>query len=115
MEVELLEKALADALPSPARLEEHVVGQHHPGAAGVVQDRHDVLQEVELFVGGGELEVIALVVLPLGRDLPVLADHLVARLLAEGWVGQHHVEAVGPGGGERIALHHRAAAVPDAV
>ena len=74
-----------------AALEQHVVGQHHGRFAVRRQDGHDVLQEVELLVRGGDEEVRALVVLPLGVDRAVVANDLVALLLAEGRIGQHHV------------------------
>lgn len=72
-------------------------------------------KKVELLVGRGELEVLALVVLALAGHRAVLAHHRVARFLAKRRIGQHHVEAPAIVAGQRIALHHRAAAVADAM
>ncbi len=73
--------------------EEAVVGQHHGGPPAGLQDRQDVLDEVELFVAGGDGEVVAV-------------GGLVRPLGAEGRVGQDHVEAVGRRGlVDRVAQH----------
>jgi hypothetical protein len=111
VEVEALQQPAADALAGAAGLEQHVVRQHHAGAAVGVEHGHDVLQKVELLVGRGELEVLALVVLALGGHRAVLAHHRVARFLAERRIGQHHVEAPAIIAGQGVALHHRAAAI----
>ena len=66
MQVEVGQQLAADRLPRTA-LEEDVVGQDHRGAAVGVQDRHDVLHEVELLVARRRDEVLPL-------DLQVLAD-----------------------------------------
>jgi hypothetical protein len=42
-----------------AALEEHVVGQDHRGAAVLLEDGEDVLEEVELLVAGAGPEVVA--------------------------------------------------------
>ena len=49
VQVEVGEQLAAQGLAGAA-LEQHVVGQDDGGAAVDVQDRHDVLQEVELLV-----------------------------------------------------------------
>ena len=58
MHVGLLEQFAADRLAGAA-LEEHVVGQHHRRAAVLLEDREDVLEEVELLVAGRGPEVVA--------------------------------------------------------
>ena len=60
--------------------EQAVVGHDHRGAAAGFQQRHDVLQEVELLVRGLDRQVVAL-------------RRLVRPLVAERRIGQHHVEA----------------------
>ncbi len=67
-------RSRADLLADVA-LEQHVVGQHHGGAAAGLQAAVDVLQEAELLVAGGEGEVVA-------RGQPA------AFLGAEGRVGE---------------------------
>jgi hypothetical protein len=54
-----------------------------------------VLHEVELLVGGGGPEVVALVDHALAVGLTLFGDDHDARLLAERRVGEHHVVAVG--------------------
>ena len=48
--VGLLEQFAADRF-ARAAFEEHVVGQHHRRAPVLLEDREDVLEEVELLVG----------------------------------------------------------------
>ena len=59
-DIELLEKIAANSFPRPA-LEEHVVGHDDRTASADLQDRMDVLNEVELLVAGRGPEVLALV------------------------------------------------------
>jgi len=67
--------------------EQHVVRQHDGGAAVDVEDGGDVLQEVQLLVGGGDDEVLPLD-LPVFAGLPtVRADHRQRRLAPERWIG----------------------------
>jgi hypothetical protein len=53
-----------------------------------------VLQEVELFVGGGRPEVLAQVAHVLALGLTFCADDLVGGLLAKRRIGQDHVEVL---------------------
>src|SRR5262249_56324895 len=57
--------------------------EYYCGAATRLQDRHDVLDEVEVVVGGGDGEVGPL-------------RGLVGALGAEGRIGQDHVVALRP-------------------
>src|SRR5699024_10584042 len=57
VQVELLEQSAADGLACAA-LEEHVVWDDHGGPAMYLQQRSDVLEEVELLVGDGDPEVL---------------------------------------------------------
>ena len=66
------------------------------------QHGHDVLQEVELLVRGGDEEVGAVVVLALAVDLAVVADDPVALLLAERRIGEDHVVALAAGAEQRV-------------
>ena len=50
-------------LLSASSLEQHVVRQDHGGRAVLIEDRHDVLNEVELLVRGRHRKIGALVVL----------------------------------------------------
>ena len=95
MHVEVGEQPAAQRL-ADAALEEHVVRDDDGGAAVDVEDRRDVLDEVELLVRRGDDEVRPL-------DLPVLAglpavgaDHRDRRLAAERRVGQHDRPARDP-------------------
>ena len=74
-----------------------------------------MLEEVELFVGGGVFEVFAFVVLAFGGGLPIFADDSIAGFFAEGWVGEDDIEAFARVVGEGVALAHGADAVADAV
>jgi hypothetical protein len=58
-----------------------------------VQQALDVLDEVELLVGGAGPEVVALVEDGLAVGLALVGDDHDARLLAERRVGQHHLVA----------------------
>ena len=60
VEVGGFEEVLADGFAGSA-FKEHVVGDDDGGAAGGFQHAADVLNEVELFVGGGGPEVLAVV------------------------------------------------------
>ena len=73
---------LGDDLEDFARLigEEAVVGQHHRGPTAGLEDRQDVLDEVQLLVRRADREVVAV-----GR--------LVGALGAEGRVRQHDIKA----------------------
>ena len=64
--------------------------------------RLDVLDEVELLVAGGGPEVVAHDGLRLALGLALFGDEGDAALLAEGRIGQHHVEAVAGVGGQAV-------------
>ena len=91
-----------------------MLGHYHHTAIHL-HDRHNVLQEVELLVRGGEFEVFALVVLALGRDLTVFPDNRIARFFSKRRVGQHHVEPLAGVPSQCIALVDRAAVVSNTV
>ena len=59
MHVALVQELPADGL-ARAAFEQHVVRHHHGGAAVLLEQRLDVLHEVELLVGRGGPEVVAL-------------------------------------------------------
>ena len=97
----------ADALAGAPASNSTLSGSTTAAAAVALHDRHDVLQEVQLLVRGGEHEVVALVDSCSRSIVAVLADHRVAALLAERRIGQHHVEALRAGS--------RSAHRPDAI
>jgi hypothetical protein len=61
--------------------------------------------KVELLVAGGGPEVVALDGVLLGAVRPSSPTIIGAALLAEGRVGQHHVEALAGVGRQRVAHH----------
>ena len=63
--------------------------------------------KVQLLVAGGGPEVVALHDVFLGGGLAVFAHDHRAALLAEGRIGQHHVEALAGVGGQRVGHTHR--------
>ncbi len=67
MDIALVQELAADGLAGAA-FEQHVVRHHDRGAAVVLQHRLDVLDEVELLVGGRGPEVVAL------DDVALLGD-----------------------------------------
>ena len=73
-----------------AALEEDVVGQHHSRAAVGVEDRHDVLDEVELLVARCRVEVLAFDLSVLTHLPAVGPNHCERRLAPEGRVRQDH-------------------------
>ena len=58
VDIGLLEQLAADCFTGAA-FEEHVVRQHHRRPAMLLQDREDVLEEVELFVARAGPEIVA--------------------------------------------------------
>jgi hypothetical protein len=87
VEIEIVQQAAADRLAGAA-LEQHIVGHHDGGSAVLSQHGHDVLQEIELLVGGRYEKILAVVILALRIDLAIVADDPVALHFAEGWVRQ---------------------------
>src|SRR5450759_2603863 len=91
MDVALLQEAAANRLPrSP--FEQNVVGNHDRGAPVNLQERSNVLQEVELLVRGRGPEVLSQVAHGFGFGVTLGSDHLVGRLLAEWRIGEHYLE-----------------------
>ena len=90
-----------------AALEQHVVRQHQGRAAILLQQRLHVLDEIELLVRSGGPEIVALDRVAFLADLALFSDNRRAALLAEGRIGQHHVEARAGVGGQRIAHGNR--------
>jgi hypothetical protein len=78
-----LQQLAADLL-ARAALEQHVVGQHHRRLTVHLEHADDVLQEVELLVGRGFPEVLALAGQRLAVLLAVAVGDGHAALLAEG-------------------------------
>jgi hypothetical protein len=99
--LELFEQALSERLPGSA-FEQHVVREHDRGTAVDLQDRFDVLNEVDLLVGGRDPEVIAddLQIVFAGRA--VLNDYLHRGLRAERGVGQYDRPALAGVGSESL-------------
>ena len=90
VDVGLLEERATNRLPSAA-FEEDVVGHDHGGAAVLLEDREDVLEEVELLVRGRGPEVVAVDHQRFLRGVALLVHDGDAALLAEGRIGQHDV------------------------
>jgi hypothetical protein len=82
VDVALVEQLAADGLAGAA-LEQDVVGDDDGGAAVDLEQRFDVLDEVELLVGRAGPEVLALVADLLALGLAGLGDDEDARLAAE--------------------------------
>ena len=74
--------------------EEDVIGHHDRRAAMLLQQRFDVLDEVELLVGGRRPEVITLDDIPLLGDLALFAHDRCAALLPKRRIGHHDVEPI---------------------
>ncbi len=83
---------VAPDVGADAGFEQHVVGQHHGGAAAVLQAAVDVLQERQLLVAGAEGEVVA------GRAAAAFGG-------AERRIGEDDVDLgqLGAGAAERVA------------
>ena len=75
--------------------EEHVVRKHHGGATGRLEQRANVLEEVELLVRGRRPEVLPVIgqIIALLFTLFVRKDH--AALLTERRIGQHVIHRLG--------------------
>ena len=104
MNVALLEQVSPHRLAGPA-LEQHVV-RHDDGTPAVdLQQRLDVLEEVQLLVLGRRPEVLPLVGLIFFLQVARLVDDGDAAFLAERRIGQHHAESLA--GVARQAVHAR--------
>ena len=90
MDIGLLEKLPPDRLPCPS-LEEDIIRQHHGGAAMLLEDREDVLEEVELLVACAGPEVVTVDREGVLRLLSVSPDDCDAAFLSKGRIGQNHV------------------------
>ena len=110
MQIEVREQLAAQRLAGTA-LEQHVVGQDDRGATVDVEDRHDVLQEVELLVGRRHDEVLALDVAVFAHGPSVGADHGERRLAAERRVREHHGPALAGVGDQGVAYVDEGVAV----
>ena len=88
MDVGLLEQFAADRLPR-STLEQHIVGKNHRSAAVLLQDREDVLEEVELLVARRRPEIIAVDDQAFLLLITGIVDDGHAALLAERRIGQH--------------------------
>lgn len=55
-----LHQLLPDGLPGPT-FEKHIIGQNHGRPTSRLEQRADVLEEVELLVGGGRPEILSIV------------------------------------------------------
>ncbi len=90
VDVGLLEQSTADRLSRPS-LEEHVIRQHHSGTAMLLEDREDVLEEVELLVARARPEIISVDRQALLGLLARLVNDRDTALLAEGRIRQHQI------------------------
>ena len=90
MDIGLLEKLPADCLPCPS-LEEDIIRKHHGGAAMLLEDREDVLEEVELLVACAGPEVIAVDREGVLRLLSIGSDDRNTAFFPKGRIGKNHV------------------------
>src|SRR3990172_2445268 len=116
MHVALVQQAAADNLAGPA-LEQHIIRYDDGGAPVLLQDAAHMLDEVELLVAGRGPEIVAHDVLRLTAYFALVSDKGNAALLAEGRIGQHHVEVLTRMRGQAIGhVNGRSAAIsPNAV
>ena len=99
--VRLLEQLAANRL-ARAAFEQHVVRHHDRGAAMLLEDREDVLEEVELLVAGRRPEIVAVDRQAFLLRLACLVDDGHAALLAERRIGQHHFVILAALAAERV-------------
>lgn len=116
MHIALLQQFTAHSLPGPA-FKEDIIGYNHGCFAVNPGDGLDVLDKIELFVAGGGPEVIAHNRLGLALEFAFIGHIGDTALLAKGWVGQHHLEAVARVLGQAVINPNRAdgAVLADAV
>ena len=85
-----------------AALEQYVVRHHHRGAAVDLEQRVDVLDEVELLVAGRGPEILADDDLIFLLRVAFLVHEQQTLLLAEGRVGEHHRILAAPRRGQTV-------------
>ena len=93
VDLALVQQLAADGLACAA-FEEHVVRHHDRRPAVLLQQGFDVLEEVELLVGGRRPEVVALDDFRFPRDFAVVRHNRRAALLAERRIGHHDLVAI---------------------
>src|SRR2546430_16336111 len=104
MNVSLLKEFATDRFTGAA-FKEDVIGHNDRGAAMLLQDGEDVLEEVELFVARARPEIVAMHDERLFLFVAGFVDDRDAALLSEWRISQHHlVFAVFTG--ERVLHHH---------
>ena len=101
MDIALMQQFPAHGFAGPA-FEEDIIRHDDRRAAVDLQQSLDVLDEVQLFVAGGDPEVVANHGSGLMLDIALLGDVGDTALLAEGRIGEHHIEAVTGVGGETV-------------
>lgn len=106
MQIGSLQQLLADDLTGAA-LKQNVVRDHNGGLAGCGKDGIDMLNKVELFVGTGRLEILAVVDQILFLLFALLVGHDDGGFLAEGRIGQNIIDTVARVSQQRITLCNR--------
>jgi hypothetical protein len=101
MHVALVQELSPDSLPCPA-FEQDIIRDNDGSPAILLEQRLDVLQEVQLLVRGRGPKVVSLVGLFLLRDLAFLAHDGNAALLAKGRLGQDDVEPLARNSGNSV-------------
>ena len=91
--IALLQELATGSLPSSA-LEEHVVRNHDGRPSMLLEQRPDMLDEVELLVTGADPEIIPYDDRCLSGCSPVLGHIGDAALAPKGRIGQHHLEVL---------------------
>src|SRR5665213_2519031 len=116
MNVELLQQPLAQCLTGPA-LEQDIVRKDNGGSTVDVENRLDVLEEVQLLIGGRHPEVVANYLKSVPGYLPVSPNHRVRRFRAEWWVGEAHRPPPTGVSGQRVLNFDQTLTIwfPDAV
>jgi len=97
-----MQEFAAHGFPGPT-FKKNIVRHHDSAAAMLLEQSFDMLEKVELFVGGGGPEVLPLDNIRLLGSLAVFTDNGGATFLAERGIGQDYLEAVAGVGGQSIA------------
>jgi len=97
-----LQKLLADNLTGSC-FKEHVIRQYNHRSACRLQDGIDVLNKIELLIGGGHSEILAAVDQIHLFLLTLLVGHGDGVFLAERRIGQHIIHAIARIHQQRIA------------